>query len=559
MLGYCSLQASAATVVRGRAVHLAERGGGRGLEREILEPALPVRPQLGGHAPPHERPAHGRRLGLQLRELGGVLLGQGLGNRRQQLRDLHQRALQPAQRRPQLLGVAWLIDVDAEQALTGEARRQPAHGARYLGVAPHPPAERVLRLSVSHALVTHAGQLGVQLVDQRLDDAKAAAPEAGVARIEAERRQQLLVAKRAAGLEQLQIALLEALRVGLVDRVQRVHQAVAEGIGVDVERHVDEVRDVAPEHAVGVVEAEGGAEALGLHVEPDLAELVGGQLRLLAGIVHPALELDEGDLPHHGVERVLDLAGQQDPALHRIALGREQRAEGQLLAEHRGGLGERQRRRRHQRPLPAGQHLVHAVAQLVRERHDVARAPLVVHQHVGVHARHGRMAERAGILARPQGGVDPALAEEALEDRREPRREAAIGVEHDDLGIRPGDPLVAVLGQRRVAIPVLEMVEPEPARLQRVVAVRQAGIGVADRRDQRVDHLVLDVIGEVAARDRPRELAPAVLDLLVLGERVGDQREQPDPGRRAPRRSRSRRPAAWRGRGPRAGRRPRCW
>ena len=169
------------------------------------------------------------------------------------------------------------------------------------------------------------------------------------------------------------------------------------------------------------------------------------------------------------------------------------------------------------------------MAELVGERHDVPGATLVVHQHVGMNARHGRVAKGAGVLARPRRGVDPVAGEEALENLGQRRREAPVGVEHDHLGVRPGDPAVAVLGQGRVAVPVFELLEPEPARLDPVIAMRQARPGVPDRGDQGVDHLVLDLVGEVAARDRAREVAPAVLDLLVLGERVGDQREQADP------------------------------
>src|SRR5690349_22680952 len=54
--------------------------------------------------------------------------------------------------------------------------------------------------------------------------------------------------------------------------------------------------------------------------------------------------------------------------LFRSGLG-QQALEGQHLAEHARGLGERQRRRRHQRALPRRQHLVDAMAELVRERH----------------------------------------------------------------------------------------------------------------------------------------------------------------------------------------------
>ena len=112
-----------------RAVDLAERGRGRGVELELREPVLPAGAELGGHAPADERPAHGRRLALQLAELGRVLLGQRLGDGREQLGDLHQRALEAAERRLQLLGVARAVDLDAEVAGAGDPRREPAHGA----------------------------------------------------------------------------------------------------------------------------------------------------------------------------------------------------------------------------------------------------------------------------------------------------------------------------------------------------------------------------------------------------------------------------------------------
>ena len=124
------------------------------------------------------------------------------------------------------------------------------------------------------------------------------------------------------------------------------------------------------------------------------AQIVRRQLGLAAGVVHPALELAEGDLADHRVDHVLDLGRQQHAAPHRIGLRVEQGPEGELLAEHRGGLGQGQRRARHQRPLRGGQHLVHAVAQLVRQGHHVPAAALVVHQHVGVGAGHGRDGRR---------------------------------------------------------------------------------------------------------------------------------------------------------------------
>ena len=64
-------------------------------------------------------------------------------------------------------------------------------------------------------------------------------------------------------------------------------------------------------------------------------------------------------------------------------------------------------------------------------------------------------------------------------------------------------------------------------RLQRVVAMRQPRIGRANRSHQRIDHLALDAVVEMARIRDVLEAAPAVGDLLVLGERVGDQRKGP--------------------------------
>ena len=90
-----------------RPVHLSERSGGRRLGLEARELCLPVGAELGRHAPPHERPTHGGRLRLQRRKLLRIFRRQDVGDRRQELRDFHERALQGAQRlaeEPRLAG-----------------------------------------------------------------------------------------------------------------------------------------------------------------------------------------------------------------------------------------------------------------------------------------------------------------------------------------------------------------------------------------------------------------------------------------------------------------------
>ena len=91
--------------------------------------------------------------------------------------------------------------------------------------------------------------------------------------------------------------------------------------------------------------------------------------------MHLAFEGVEGDLPHHRVEHVLDLAGQQR-LLRLRRLGTATSSERKVsispnteaVSASVSGVGAISA------PFLAGQHLMHAMAELVRERHHVARA-----------------------------------------------------------------------------------------------------------------------------------------------------------------------------------------
>ena len=108
------------------------------------------------------------------------------------------------------------------------------------------------------------------------------------------------------------------------------------------------------------------------------------------------------------------------------------------------------------------------------------------------------------------------------------RREAAVGRQHGVARLVPADRRLRRLGQRRVAVPMVQRFHAEPFRLHRIVAVRQPRIGFAHGLGQRVDDAALDAVGEVAGIGDVLKAAPAVGDLLVLGQRVGDQREDAD-------------------------------
>ena len=309
--------------------------------------------------------------------------------------------------------------------------------------------------------------------------------------------------------------------------IQRVHQAVAERVGVHVEWRVDEVRHIGPIHTVVRREVEGRSQALRLHLHPKLADSLRHDLARPPLVVQQRLELVERGLPHDRVQHVLDLARQHDAPPLRVGFGGQQRAERHHLAEHARGLRQRQRRAGHQVAVLRRQHLVHAMAQLVRQGHDIPRLAVVVHQQVRMHRRHGRMGERATRLAVPQPGIDPGMIEKALPDVAELLREAAIGRQHAVPRLRPGNRPVNIIRQRRVAVPVLQLLEAEPLRLQCIIPMRQPAIIRRHRRAERVHNLVLHHVRPVARAGGTRVVAPGIDDLFVLGQRVGHQREQP--------------------------------
>ena len=137
------------------------------------------------------------------------------------------------------------------------------------------------------------------------------------------------------------------------------------------------------------------------------------------------------------------------------------------------------------------------------------------------------MREGARRLARTGRRVDPALVEEAPRDPRHLRRERVVGGQHRVAGLRPRDRALLDARQRRIAVPVGQRLLPEPLRFERVVAVGQAGIGCPHRVDEGFHHLGLDPVRQVARVRDILEPAPAVADLLVLRQRVGDEREDP--------------------------------
>ncbi len=154
------------------------------------------------------------------------------------------------------------------------------------------------------------------------------------------------------------------------------------------------------------------------------------------------------------------------------------------------------------------------------QRHHVARFAQVVEHHIGVHLGHGGMREGAGRLALLHARVDPTLGEKGLGQFRHARVKGRISLAHQPARLLPAKDAVFFHRQGRVAVPDLHPLQPQPLGLQRVIAVRQPRIGGDDRIAQRLHHLGLDMVRQVAAGLRRRQLAPAVRDFLFLGQRV---------------------------------------
>src|SRR5262245_5292134 len=167
-----------------------------------------------------------------------------------------------------------------------------------------PPGRRHKNRPAPAQVAMAAGRLGLErleLVDHGLDHRQAAVPEGAPRGVEAEARDQFGIVLRSACLQHRQI-LVGKIRVALpIERVERVHQTIAEGVGVDVKRRVHKMRNVGPVVLVARAELDRRPEALGLHLKPELAQAFGGELALAPFLVHLALEAIEGDLAHDGI------------------------------------------------------------------------------------------------------------------------------------------------------------------------------------------------------------------------------------------------------------------
>ena len=151
MSAYCSLQASGEPSLAVARCTWPSEAAAAGSRSKAPKRAAQSGAELGHHAPLDEGPAHRRGLALQLGELLGIFGRQHVGNGGEELRHLHQRALEAAERGGERRGIAGRGALRAEKPRPGDPRRDAADIGADARIARRPRREAVfLAVPVGH-------------------------------------------------------------------------------------------------------------------------------------------------------------------------------------------------------------------------------------------------------------------------------------------------------------------------------------------------------------------------------------------------------------------------
>ncbi len=261
---------------------------------------------------------------------------------------------------------------------------------------------------------------------------------------------------------------------------------------------MDEVGNIRPEHIVFRRKVKSWPQTFGLHGAPDFSNPFGQKFAFFALIMHTGLKLVERNLAHNGVEHILHLASQQQLAAHGVFLPIQQGLEGQHLTEHAGGFSQCQRCVGHQIPLPGSQNLMHTMPKFMRQRHHIADAAMVVEQNIRVGRGHRGVGKRTGGFAGGRRHINPRVGQEGGYDLAHARVKPIIRFLYNVLGFGPWNFTVLTTGQRGVAVPVLQLVQPHPFGFKAIIPVGQTRIIGPNGRNQRVHHAIFHHVGQIA-------------------------------------------------------------
>jgi len=84
------------------------------------------------------------------------------------------------------------------------------------------------------------------------------------------------MAQSAASTQHIKIAPGKTFWHPLINRIERIHQAIAEGIGIDVKGRMDEMGDIGPKVTIIIAQTDRWPETFGLCLQPDIAKALGG-------------------------------------------------------------------------------------------------------------------------------------------------------------------------------------------------------------------------------------------------------------------------------------------
>ena len=191
-----------------------------------------------------------------------------------------------------------------------------------------------------------------------------------------------------------------------------------------------EMRDIGPEGFVAVHKVKGWAQGFRLNAHPQVVDILGGQFSLPSGRVQFAFEIVKCDLAHDRVDHVFDLAGQHHLAFGLVFGTVKHFAEGEHFAKDGGGFCQGERGRGEHFTLTCGQYLMHAVAQFMRQSHDIAGFAQIVQHHIGMCVDNGGMRKSAWCLACFDRCINPAFVKEGLRQISHARIKGTIGIHH---------------------------------------------------------------------------------------------------------------------------------